>query len=133
MSCEICNGTGTFSQEHPFGDTVATETLSCPCGGVISPLDWNNGTIPKIAESIYQRRAFDEMPVLADALEDAGCDCEEMVMHCRGFERCWNCIEMPGNSGGNECLENQCQDGWRPLSGPHCKGCWVLDCLTGRR
>src|SRR5262249_10331585 len=35
-------------------------------------LAWNDGTIPKIAQAIYDDRAFDRLPVLADALEEAG-------------------------------------------------------------
>ena len=42
------------------------------------PLDscwlcWNNGTVDNLAQSIYSERAFDQLPILADALEDAGC------------------------------------------------------------
>jgi hypothetical protein len=35
-------------------------------------LSWNDGAIPKIAQTIYDDRAFDRLPILADALEDAG-------------------------------------------------------------
>src|SRR5206468_110674 len=34
-------------------------------------LAWNNGTIPKFAQTIYDELAFDRLPILADALEDA--------------------------------------------------------------
>jgi hypothetical protein len=44
----------------------------------------------------FMRRAFDRMPILADALQDAGCDNEDVLNHCRG-------------------------------SGPHVRGCWVVD------
>jgi hypothetical protein len=47
-------------------------------------LSWNNGTIPKLAQSIYTDRAFDRLPILADALEDAGCDNADILAHCRG-------------------------------------------------
>lgn len=44
---------------------------------------WNDGTVRRIAESIYEERAFDRMPILADALEDAGCDNTDILSHCR--------------------------------------------------
>ena len=46
-------------------------------------LAWNDGTIPKIAQAIYDERAFDRLPILADALEDAGCDNADILNHCR--------------------------------------------------
>jgi hypothetical protein len=53
----------------------------------------NGGTIPKLAQGIYDDRGFDRMPLLADALEDAGCDHGEIVAHCRGqgphSRGCW--------------------------------------------
>jgi hypothetical protein len=46
-------------------------------------LAWNDGTVPRIAQAIYDERAFDRMPVLADALEDAGCTEPYILDHCR--------------------------------------------------
>jgi hypothetical protein len=46
-------------------------------------LTWNNGAIPKLAEAIYNERAFDRLPILADALEEAGCDNADILAHCR--------------------------------------------------
>jgi hypothetical protein len=54
---------------------------------------WNDGTIPKLAHGIYDDRAFDHLPILADALEDAGCDDADILAHCRGpgphVRGCW--------------------------------------------
>lgn len=56
-------------------------------------LRWNDGTVPKIAQSIYDDRGFENMPILADALEDAGCDNEDILCHCRESREhvrgCW--------------------------------------------
>jgi hypothetical protein len=46
-------------------------------------LTWNDGTARKIAQAIYDERAFERLPVLADALEDAGCDDADILRHCR--------------------------------------------------
>ena len=56
-------------------------------------LTWNDGTVPRIAQGIYDGRAFDRMPILHDALLDAGCDDEDILAHCRGagphVRGCW--------------------------------------------
>ena len=36
-------------------------------------LHWNDGTLPKAAQAIYDNRRFDELPILAGDLEEAGC------------------------------------------------------------
>jgi hypothetical protein len=56
-------------------------------------LAWNDGTVQKIAQGIYDKRAFDLMLILADALEEAGCTEQDILAHCRsGGEHvrgCW--------------------------------------------
>lgn len=47
------------------------------------PRSWQAGPVLAVAESIYAERAFAEMPVLADALEEAGCDDPRILEHCR--------------------------------------------------
>jgi hypothetical protein len=44
---------------------------------------WRTSTVVAIATSIYEERAYDRMPILADALQDAGCDNEDILNHCR--------------------------------------------------
>ncbi len=45
---------------------------------------WNGGTVPRLARIIHAHLAFDRMPLLADALEDAGCADAELLGHLRG-------------------------------------------------
>ncbi|MGF1583493.1 MAG: hypothetical protein ACFCD0_29585 [Gemmataceae bacterium] len=56
-------------------------------------LSWNDGTVVKLASTIYDRREFDMLPILGDALEEAGCRNEEIIKHCRVPEihvrGCW--------------------------------------------
>ena len=46
-------------------------------------LNWNDGIVPKMAQSVYEQRAFDRLPVLADVLEEAGCTDADILAHCR--------------------------------------------------
>jgi hypothetical protein len=46
-------------------------------------LAWNDGTVRRVAQAIYDARAFERMPILADALEDAGCGDDSILSHCR--------------------------------------------------
>jgi hypothetical protein len=54
---------------------------------------WRTATVRGLARSIYAERAFDRLPILADALEDAGCDSPDVLAHCRGdgphARGCW--------------------------------------------
>jgi hypothetical protein len=56
-------------------------------------LTWNAGTVLTVAQTIYEDRAFDQLPILADALEEAGCSDPELVEHLRGpgphVRGCW--------------------------------------------
>jgi hypothetical protein len=48
-----------------------------------SLLRWHNGLIVSIARQMYDNRDFIDMPILADALEEAGCTNVDILMHCR--------------------------------------------------
>ena len=54
---------------------------------------WLTSTVLDLARTIYDERAFERMPILADALMDAGCDSEEIIKHCQGpgphVRGCW--------------------------------------------
>jgi hypothetical protein len=70
-----------------FGNPFRPSALSS------AVLIWNDGAVVKIAECIYAERAFDRLPILADALLDAGCDDEELMAHLRSpgphVRGCW--------------------------------------------
>lgn len=46
-------------------------------------LAWNDGTVPKLAAGIHADKAFDRMPILADACEDAGMEDANLLEHLR--------------------------------------------------
>ncbi|MBN9118301.1 MAG: hypothetical protein J0I06_03925 [Planctomycetes bacterium] len=54
---------------------------------------WRTTDVLALARGIHRDRAFDRLPILADALQDAGCDDEDVLNHCRrpgGHVRgCW--------------------------------------------
>jgi hypothetical protein len=56
-------------------------------------LAWDSGVVPNLAQAVYDERAFDRLPILADALEDAGCTDTNLLGHLRGpgphFLGCW--------------------------------------------
>lgn len=45
---------------------------------------WLTPTVVQLAQGIYADEAFDRLPILADALQDAGCENEDVLAHCRG-------------------------------------------------
>jgi hypothetical protein len=54
---------------------------------------WLTSTVVQLARGVYDDRAFDRLPILADALQDAGCDDEQVLTHLRGpgphARGCW--------------------------------------------
>jgi hypothetical protein len=56
-------------------------------------LAWDRGTVARLAQAVYDERAFDRLPILADALEEAGCAEAELLAHLRGggphARGCW--------------------------------------------
>jgi hypothetical protein len=57
--------------------------------------DWRTDTVTLLACQIYDSRDFSAMPILADALQDAGCDDSSVLDHCRSdgphVRGCWVC------------------------------------------
>jgi hypothetical protein len=44
---------------------------------------WNKGCVVNLARAIYDQGKFQDLPILADALEEAGCDHPDILSHCR--------------------------------------------------
>jgi hypothetical protein len=63
---------------------------------------WLTSDVLALARGVYEDRAFDRMPILADALQDAGCDNGDVLIHCRD------------------------------ASAIHARGCWVVDLLLSK-
>jgi len=63
---------------------------------------WRTDTALTLARQMYDTREFSAAPILADALQDAGCDCDELLNHLR------------------------------ETSATHVRGCWALDLVLGK-
>ncbi|MBY0458019.1 MAG: hypothetical protein K2V38_11820 [Gemmataceae bacterium] len=81
-------------------------------GNPFRPVDfspaWRTESAVLLARGMYESRDFSAMPILADALQDAGCNSADVLDHCRG---------VGGGSAG---------------TGLHVRGCWVVDLVLGR-
>jgi hypothetical protein len=56
-------------------------------------LEWLTADVLAMAKAMYANRDFSAMPILADALQDAGCDDDDILSHCREAREhvrgCW--------------------------------------------
>jgi hypothetical protein len=55
--------------------------------------EWKRGCLPKLARTIYEDEHFDLLPILSDALQEAGCADPDVLAHCQSNTRhvrgCW--------------------------------------------
>jgi hypothetical protein len=65
--------------------------------------DWRTDTAVTLARLMYEPRDFSLMPILADALQDAGCEHADVLDHCRD------------------------------PNGTHVRGCWVVDLVLDKQ
>src|SRR5262249_23922680 len=83
---------GTAVIYEPHEEKMLTLFLRDLCGPLpfravtVAPnwLSWNEGIVPKMVRDIEHDGAFERLPILADALEDAGCTDADILSHCRG-------------------------------------------------
>jgi hypothetical protein len=82
--------------------TVLREIAGDPFGLVHFDPNWRTWTAVKLARLMHDASEFSLMPILADALQDAGCDNEEILSHCRD------------------------------TAVAHTRGCWLVDLVLDR-
>jgi hypothetical protein len=86
--------------------TVQADLLRDIFGNPFRPVSleeaWLTSDVLALAHGIYDDRAFDRMPILADALQDAGCTNDDILSHCRDANQV------------------------------HVRGCWVVDLVLGK-
>jgi hypothetical protein len=83
-------------RDREFRNTVATLAL-CVFGNPFRPVAfspaWRTDTAKALARRMYDARDFSAMPILADALQDAECDNDDILNHCRAdgphARGCW--------------------------------------------
>lgn len=115
--------------------------------------DWITKTVKDVAQLIYDTNDFKSMPILGDALEDAGCNVKTVLQHCRGLDVCYFCggrgtvrYQDPSAHGDTDticcwaCNKDETgrgfgtpeTKGWSAVEGSyHIRGCWVVDLLLG--
>jgi hypothetical protein len=83
-----------------YQSTLLRDIFGNPFRPVTFNPHWLTATVQRLASLIYEERQFDKMPLLGDALEEAGCDNADVLQHCRaGGEHvrgCWVVDKMLG-------------------------------------
>jgi hypothetical protein len=108
---------GRFSGSHAANEAitlVANHVTNAPLtpllrdifGNPFRPVafdpSWRTDTAVSLARRMYESREFGAMPILADALQDAGCEDADILGHCRDPRQ------------------------------PHVRGCWAVDLVLGK-
>jgi hypothetical protein len=107
FSCTYDIAAGVENDEPPSEESarqagIMREVLGNPFTPVVFEPVWRTDTVAAMARQIYETEDFSAMPILADALQDAGCEQVEILKHCRDEKQ------------------------------THVRGCWVLDLILGK-
>jgi hypothetical protein len=78
------------------------EIVGNPFRPVTLDQSWRTSTVVALAKGIYAERTFDVLPILSDALMDAGCENADLLDHCRDPQL------------------------------THVRGCWAVDLVLGK-
>jgi hypothetical protein len=78
----LAAGSGQDAERRVQADLLR-DVFGNPFRAVRLDAAWRTPTVLAIAEDIYHNDTYSEMPVLGDALEDAGCDDLDVLDHAR--------------------------------------------------
>jgi hypothetical protein len=111
----VATGSVAYSHTQSRSDSEAAQSTEAvvqslllhdifgnPFRPVTFPPAWRTITTVALAKLIHESRDFGAMPILADALQDAGCEDADILNHCRD------------------------------VSATHVRGCWVVDLVLGK-
>jgi hypothetical protein len=95
-----------YRERDPAESAAQARIVSDVFGNPFRPVEfdaaWRTTDVRLLAEGIYEERAFDRMPILADALQDADCDSDDILDHLRD------------------------------ANATHVRGCWALDLVLDK-
>ncbi len=92
----------TYALPDPAQSILLRDIFGNQFRSITADPAWLTDTAVSLARGMYESRDFSAMPILADALQDAGCDNTDMLNHCRD------------------------------ASATHVRGCWVVDLVLGK-
>ena len=96
------SGNPVWDEHEAAQAAVLRDIFGNPFRPVTADRSWLTSTVVSLAQGIYAERAFDRLPILADALQDAGCEHADVLEHCRGpgphARGCWVVDLVLGNS-----------------------------------
>ena len=86
------HATGAAAEKQAFCHRIR-DIVGNPFRPAAFAPEWRTDTEAALAAQMYESRDFAAMPILADALQDAGCDSADILDHCRGpgphVRGCW--------------------------------------------
>ncbi len=96
------DGRAAMEQESQHHAHLLRDVFGNPFRPVAFDPGWRTDTVVSLAKHLYESRDYSAMPILADALQDAGCEDEAVLAHCRDPQQV------------------------------HVRGCWVVDLVLGK-
>jgi hypothetical protein len=100
---ELESGPEAGTRERSEQSTLVRDIFGNPFRPVSFSRSCCTDTVMSLAKQMYTVRDFSAIPILADALQDAGCDSDTILDHCRDPKQV------------------------------HVRGCWVVDLVLGKK